>query len=123
MKMTSLLKDLSHALRNLCKAPAFAATCVVSLALGIGANVTIYSIVREMVLDDISARQPDRLERLAAEIPYGRYRDLRAAGVFKDLAFNIGSRNVDGKPAPRAKLRGRRFPAAIFAWVPVFPLT
>jgi len=94
MKMTSLLKDLSHALRNLCKAPAFAATCVLSLALGIGANVTIYSIVREMVLDDISARQPDRLERVAAEIPYGRYRDLRAAGVFKDLAFNIGLQDV-----------------------------
>src|SRR5438046_9494571 len=94
MKMTSLLKDLSHALRNLSKAPAFAATCVVSLALGIGANVTIYSIVREMVLDHISARQPDRLERVAAQIPYGRDRYLRAAGLFVQPAVNIGAQDV-----------------------------
>jgi putative ABC transport system permease protein len=92
--MTTFLRDLGHGVRNLRKSPAFAVTCVVSLALGIGANVTIYSIVREMVLDDVSAQQPDRLARVAAEIPYGRYRDLRAAGVSKDLAFNIWLQDV-----------------------------
>src|SRR2546421_550959 len=107
MQMTILLKDLSHALRNLCKSPAFAATCVLSLALGIGANVTIYSIVREMVLDDISARQPDRLVRVAAEIPYGRYRDLRVRACSRTWRSISGSRTLDGIPAPRAKLRGR----------------
>jgi predicted permease len=87
--MLPLLTDLSHALRELRKSPALAAIAVSSLALGIGANVTIYSIVREMILDDLSARHPGRLARIAAEIPYPRYRELRQAGVFQDLAFNL----------------------------------
>lgn len=72
--MLPLLTDLNHALRGVRKSPALVAVGVLSLALGLGANVTVYSIVREMVLDDISARQPDRLARLAADVPYGRYR-------------------------------------------------
>src|ERR1039458_9489271 len=87
--MLPLLTDLSRALRGLRKSPMLVAVAVSSLALGIGANVTIYSVVREMVLDDLSARQPDRLARVAAEIPYARYRELRQAGVFQDLAFNV----------------------------------
>jgi putative ABC transport system permease protein len=88
--MLSLLADLNHALRSLRKSPALAAVGVLSLALGIGANVTIYSIVREMVLDNISAQHPDRLAGLGAEVPYTQYRQLRDAGVFQDLAFNLG---------------------------------
>jgi predicted permease len=85
-----LAADLNHALRSLRKSPTLAAVGVLSLALGIGANVTIYSIVREMVLDNISARQPERLASLGAEVPYTQYRQLRDAGVFQDLAFNLG---------------------------------
>ena len=88
-EMLRLTTDLSHALRGLRKSPGLAATAVCSLALGIGANVTIYSVVREMVLDDLSAREPGRLARVAAEIPYAQYRELREAGVFQDLAFNV----------------------------------
>jgi predicted permease len=88
-EMLPLLTDLKHALRSLRKSPALAGIGVLSLALGIGVNVTIYSIVREMVLDDISARQPDRLARVAADIPYDRYRELRDASVFQDLAFSL----------------------------------
>jgi len=73
----------------------FAATSVCSLALGIGANVTIYSVVREMVLDGLSARQPDRLARIAADMPYARYRQLRQTGAFQDLAFNVWLNDVN----------------------------
>jgi len=93
--MLPLLTDLNHALRGLRKSPALVAVGVLSLALGLGANVTIYSIVREMVLDDISARQPDRLARLADDVPYSRYRELRDAGVFQDLAFNLGFNDIN----------------------------
>lgn len=93
--MLPLLKDLNHALRSLRKSPALVGIGVLSLALGIGANVTIYSIVREMVLDDISARQPNRLARVAADIPYSRYRELRDAGVFQELAFTLGLTDVN----------------------------
>ena len=87
--MLRLLTDLGQAFRFLRQSPALAAMAVASLALGLGANVTIYSIVREMILDDVSAREPGRLARLATEIPYSQYRDLRATGVFQDLAFNV----------------------------------
>jgi putative ABC transport system permease protein len=93
--MLPLLTDLNHALRGLRKSPALVAVGVLSLALGLGANVTIYSIVREMVLDGISARQPDRLARLTADVPYSRYRELRDAGVFQDLAFSLGLTDIN----------------------------
>lgn len=85
-----MLNDILHAARALRKAPALAAVAVASLALGIGANITIYSVVREMIFDDISARQPDRLAKINAEVSYANYRDLRHAGVFQDLAFDTG---------------------------------
>jgi putative ABC transport system permease protein len=92
-----LVTDLLHAARSLRKSPALAVTAIASLALGVGANVTIYSVVREMILDDISARQPDRLARIDAQITYAQYRDLRRAGVFQDLAFHsfLGNLNWD----------------------------
>ncbi len=93
--MLPVLTDLSHAVRGLRRSPALAAIGIASLALGLGANVTIYSVVREMVLDDFSARQPDRLARIITEIPYARYLDLRHAGIFQDLAFEHGIGNVN----------------------------
>ena len=82
-----MFRDIIHAARGLCKSPALAAIAIASIALGIGANVTIYSVVRELILDDISARQPDRLARVDAQVSYAQYRELRHAGVFQDLAF------------------------------------
>ncbi len=93
--MLPVWTDFSHAVRGLRKSPALAAIGIASLALGIGANVTIFSVVREMILDDLSARQPDRLARVGAEVTYARYRDLRHAGVFQDLAFETGIGNVN----------------------------
>ena len=95
MHMPRMLAGLNHALRSLRKSPALAAVGVLSLALGIGTNVTIYSIVREMILDDVSARQPDRLARVAADVTYGQYRELRDAGLFQDLAFNLGFNDIN----------------------------
>jgi hypothetical protein len=96
--------DLKHAFRGLRAAPALSAVCVFSLALGIGANVTIYSVVREMILDDLSARQPGRLVNISAAVPYGRYRELRQAGVFQDLAFGTGIGNFDWDRGSRSEV-------------------
>jgi putative ABC transport system permease protein len=85
-----MLADLRHAVRGLRKAPALSAVAIASLALGIGANVTAYSVAREMIFDDISAVQPDRLARIDSGVTYAHYRDLRAAGIFQDLAFETG---------------------------------
>jgi len=94
-EMLPILTDLKRALLSLRKSPALACIAVLSLALGIGANVTIYSIVRELILDDISARQPDQLARMDADVTYGQYRELRDAGVFQDLAFTLWFNDVN----------------------------
>ncbi len=86
----NMLSDLRHAVRGLRKAPALSAVAIASLALGIGANVTAYSVAREMIFDDVSAVRPGRLARLDAGLTYARYRELRGTGVFQDLAFNTG---------------------------------
>ena len=89
--MWSLTVDFRHAVRNLRNTPALAIVAIASIALGIGANVTVFSVVREMILDDLSARSPDRLARVEGlDASYTVYRQLRAAGAFEDLAFYRG---------------------------------
>lgn len=85
------MSDFSHAVRGLRRSPALVSVAILSLALGIGTSVTVFSVVREMILDDLSARRPERLARVeGVDVSYALYRDLRLAGPFEDLAFYRG---------------------------------
>jgi predicted permease len=99
-----LLTDFRQAVRGLRKSPTLAAVAITSLAFGIGANVTVYSVVREMILDDLSARQPNRLVRVDADVSYALYRDLRHAKVFQDLAFYHSFRDWNWQTRTRSEL-------------------
>jgi predicted permease len=59
------LQDLRYAFRTLSKSPAFALTAILSLALAIGANTAIYSIVDAALLRPLPVPEPDRLFSLA----------------------------------------------------------
>ena len=85
-----MLADLRLALRGLRKAPTLTAIALASLALGIGANVTVFSVARELILDDASALAPGGLARLDATLSYAQTHDLRRAAVFRDIAFHTG---------------------------------
>ena len=88
------MSDFKNAARSLRRAPALVAVAILSLALGIGTNVTVFSVVREMILDDLSARRPQQLARVdGADVSYALYRELRLAGPFADLAFYRGLRD------------------------------
>jgi putative ABC transport system permease protein len=67
--MGSLLFDLRHACRTLVKAPVFTAVTILTLALGIGANSAIFSLVNAVLLRPTGYEQPERLMLIYEGIP------------------------------------------------------
>ncbi len=59
--MESITKEIQFAVRGLLKRPAFAAIAVLTLALGIGANTAIFSVVNAVLLRPLPLKEPDRL--------------------------------------------------------------
>ena len=88
--MTNLISDFRLALRTLWKAPLFTTLTMVSLALGIGANTTIFTLLDQVVLRKLPVERPDELVQLqidgtfngnswgnGTEISYPMYQDFR----------------------------------------------
>jgi predicted permease len=107
----TLLQDLRYSLRTLAKSPGFTAVAILTLALGIGANTAIFSMVDWLILRPLPVRDPGQLTRLVAErsaggftngFSYPTIQDIRdqTPSIFSSVAgvqpFHTDGISVDG---------------------------
>jgi len=96
----TLLRSLRYTLRVLARSPVFATVAILSLALDIGANTAIFTLINVLLLRDLPIRQPERLVELSLirrdgqQVPfsYPMFREIeRGQRVFSDLVgWSVG---------------------------------
>ena len=113
--MNGIVQDFRYAVRMLRKAPGFTAIAILTLALGIGANTAVFTVVNSTLLRPLPYRDSERVASLHTILPYfpefrlgdstANFNDIRAqnhvfesAAIFREWSMNLSG---DGEPAVR----------------------
>ncbi|MGH9447672.1 MAG: ABC transporter permease, partial [Terriglobia bacterium] len=131
--LADLWQDLGYGLRQLRRNPGFTAVAVITLALGIGANAAIFSMVNAILLQPLPYKNPQRLVRLefsepnsASPVPVASGPDFedwqRQNHVFEDMAAGfVANKALTGRSEP-LQLSGFEVSPQIFRLLGVAPL-
>jgi predicted permease len=111
--METLVRDVRRALRRLRRAPAFTVTTVLTLALGIGATTSIFTLVQAVILKSLPVAKPEELYRLGRES-----RCCFQGGYSQDKEFSLVS--YDLYKHLRDNTKGFAELAAFPAFAPLF---
>ena len=130
--MGNLIQDARYSIRTLAKRPAFAIIAVLTLALGIGANTAIFTVVDAALIRSLPYENPDALVHFwettqkqdfsQHEASYPDYLDLREQNrVFEDMAgYNQGSLTLTARDGSE-RLRAARVTSSFFPLLGVKP--
>ena len=130
--MRSVMQDLKYAVRILRKAPGFTAIAILTLALGIGANTAVFTVVNSILLRPLAYPDSERLANLRTTLPYfpefrlgdsaANFKDIRAQNhVFESTAiFREWAMNLSGDREPEV-VEGLRATPDLFSLLGAAP--
>ena len=127
----SVWQDVRHGGRSLLKTPGFAVIAVLTLALGIGANTAVFSIVNGVLLRQLPYRESDRLLKISTSIPqfqdaslsYPNFLDWqqRSRSFESMAAYRHDNFSLTDQPNPE-RLEGEMVSATLFSVLGVNPV-
>jgi predicted permease len=82
--MSTLINDIKYGFRQLYKSPGFTIVAVLTLALGIGANTAVFSLINSVLIKPLPYPDSERLVRVFETFPNGRRNGSVSGGAFKD---------------------------------------
>ncbi|HMG33330.1 MAG TPA: ABC transporter permease [Blastocatellia bacterium] len=128
--MEALIQEIRHGLRSLLRNPSFSIIAVLALALGIGVNSSIFSVVNGVLLKPLSYRNPDQLVRIwekwggfdNGSISYPNFKDWRQRNQSfeKMAAYRWTGFNLTGGDRPE-RLSGRQVSSELLEVLGVAP--
>lgn len=130
--LAMLKSDLHYALRRSYRNPWFSVVAISTLALGMGVNSALFSVVKPVLLENLPYGHPDKLARVWIRNPkqgfdhdisnWPRLEDWRRASCFKSVAGFTGAQLILTGGAEPLQLRGASVTANFFGMMEVRPL-